>query len=112
MTGKPSILDRRPHLIPCAIAAVMLLLAIRSWPYAYYQCLRVVVCAVAVFVVYKSMGWRISWPVFVFVPIAIMFNPLVPLHLSRPTWQGVDIAACAAFTVVSLLIEKPIRVGK
>jgi len=50
-----SVLQKRPHLIPAIIAALILLGALAPWPYGYYQLLRFVVCSVAVYMVNKSV---------------------------------------------------------
>ena len=48
-------LKKRPHLIPAVIAAIMLLLALASWPCGYYQLLRFVVCGIAGYIVVLSI---------------------------------------------------------
>lgn len=69
------------------LAGIMLLLAIPSiWPYSYYQILRWVVAIVAGYNAYlayesKQNGW-----VFIMVAIAILFNPIAPVHLEKSTW--------------------------
>ena len=89
--------SKRPHLVPSVIAALMLLAAMGSWPYGYYLMLRWVVCAAAVFVAYQ--GWRLkrSWAAWGFGFLAALFNPLVPVHLNRPAWRVIDLAAAVAF---------------
>ncbi len=79
------------------VAGVMLLLALGSWEYSYYQILRVVVCGASVFLAwhlfdFKQTGW--AW---VFVVTGILFNPIAPIYLERETWQMIDFAAAILF---------------
>lgn len=34
--------------------------------------------------------------------LALVFNPLVPLHLTRPIWQIIDVIAALVFTARAL----------
>jgi len=104
-------LVRRPHLIPTSIAAAMLLAAVGEWPYAYYQFMRWAVCAAAVFVAYKGWTFKRAWAVWVFCFVAILFNPLVPFHIKRDTWQVIDLAAAAAFVMTILGMSRPALSG-
>jgi len=78
----------------------MLLLAIPSiWPYSYYQILRWVVSASAVYVAYvahknNKTGWL--WPMII---VAIVFNPLWPIYLSKGTWSILDFIVAVLFIV-------------
>lgn len=100
-------LVRRPHLIPAAIAAVMLLLAVCKWPYAYYQIMRWVVSAAGVFVAWKGWTFKQTWAIWAFGFIAVLFNPLVPFHINRNTWQVLDMLAAAAFITVTVALIRP-----
>ena len=94
--------------IASGIAILMLLLAIPSgaWPYGYYILLRWVVTGVAVFVWWiaselERKGW--SW---VMIGIAILFNPLIPIHLDKETWIVIDFIIAALF-LISVFKIKP-----
>lgn len=76
------------------IAALAALLAVASLPYGYYVLLRWVVCPVAAYTALQAAklpakGW--SW---VFGVLALVFNPILPVHLTREVWPVVDLAAC------------------
>ncbi len=83
--------------LPRLFAAAMLLGALGEHPYSYYQFLRLIVCAVACYVGYWSeiTGYR-AW-LYVFGGIAVLFNPLIPIHLSRSTWQPIDVITALLF---------------
>ncbi len=78
---------------------VFLLGAIGTWPYAYYQLLRWVVCGVGAYSAYMAhKSGRTSWA-WVFGVIAVLFNPIVPFYLARNTWQVLDLAAAVPFLI-------------
>ena len=103
-----SLLQKTPHLIPAIIAAVMLLGALADWPYAYYQLLRFVTCGVAVYIAYTAYTWQKMWAVWLFGFIAVLFNPLTPIHFSRELWQSVDIICAVLFAVIAFILKKPL----
>jgi hypothetical protein len=87
----------RPHAIPAASASVLLLVALGHHPYGYYTFLRwaVTIAAVVVAVVaWRSDSPWVTWP---FIAIAILFNPIAPVYMTRHSWQPVDIVCAIAF---------------
>jgi len=102
-------LKRRPHAPLAMIAAVMLLVAFGHWPYAYYKVLRWVSCAAAVWVMWQCWDWQISWATGLFGLVAILFNPLAPIHLDRMTWQVLDAIAAGLFVLSAVLLKEPPR---
>lgn len=101
------LLQKRPHLIPAIIAALMLLGALGRWPYGYYQLLRWVTCAAAVFVAFVAYDWQKKWATVLFGFIAVLFNPLIPIHLTRELWQPTDIICAFVFGASCLFLKKP-----
>lgn len=76
---------------------IFLLGALGSWPYAYYQLLRWVVCGVGAYTAYMAYeSGRTSWA-WVFGVIAVLFNPIVPFYFARDTWQVLDLVAAIPF---------------
>ena len=73
----------RPHAIPAVAAALLLLVALGHHPYGYYTFLRwaVTVAAIAV----ASAAWKsgLQWVTWPFVAIAILFNPIAPIYMTR-----------------------------
>ena len=107
MAAARDFLVRRPHLMPAAIAALMLLAAVGEWPYAYYQFTRWVVCVAAVFVAWKGWTFKQTWALWAFGIAAVLFNPLVPFHIKRDTWQVIDLLAAAMFVVGVVVLRRP-----
>ena len=99
-------LQRRPHLIPFIVAAVVLLAALRDWPYSYYQLLRFIVCGVSVYISFIAYSWKKLWATWLFGIIAVLFNPVAPIHLSRDLWQLIDVICTSLFVVFGLILKK------
>lgn len=89
---------RRPQIVPDLVAAGMVLAATATLPYGYYTALRWVVTIAALitaFVAFTSghPGWVLAgW---LYVGLAILFNPFQPVGLARSTWLWIDLAAGA-----------------
>jgi len=99
-------LENRPHLIPAVIAAIALLGALAPWPYGYYQLLRFVVCGVAIYIAYMAYNWKKIWAMWLFGFIALLFNPLIPIYLSREIWQVIDVICAVLFIVIIFTLKK------
>lgn len=91
------------------IAAVLLFAALGRDTNDYYTILRCVargVCGYTAFqaVQNKKFGW-----LFVFVMVAIVLNPITPLHLKRETWAFVDVTTAVLFllSIAIMDIRKP-----
>lgn len=91
------------------LPAAMLLLALAPLPYGYYTFLRLVVTVGAV-----GLGWieyqqshRLTVWVVLFGLIALLFNPLIPVHLNREAWAVVDIIGAIVFVAYWWLKRLP-----
>jgi hypothetical protein len=69
----------------------MLFGAVAEWPYGYYTILRWITCITSIIVVLQAFEKNIDWAKVVFIVIAILFNPLAPIYLSRSIWISLDI---------------------
>lgn len=98
---------KQPHLIPAIIATIILLGALADWPYGYYQLLRLVTCGIAIYIAYTAYAWKKIWVVWLFGFIALLFNPLIPIHLSRELWQPINVICALLFAVVAFALQKP-----
>lgn len=101
-------MQNRPHIVPAVIAAIMLCVAIFPLPYGYYQWLRWIICGISIFIALQSFSWGKIWPLWFFIPIAILFNPLFPIHLSKEVWQPIDVGCALLFALSVLLLKAPI----
>ena len=99
----------RPHFTPCVIAGVMSLLALADWPYGYYQLLRLVVTATAVYVVVLAVKSKQMWAVWTYCLVALTFNPVVPLHLARGVWSVLNVVAALTLLAAVLAVRLPFK---
>ena len=91
------------------VPAIMLIAALASWPYGYYTFLRLVVCACAALIAFKEYQYEGSqgsmWMIG-FGGIALLFNPLIPVHLTRDIWAVIDVAVALVFGGHAFVIYK------
>ena len=75
------------------ILSLLLLVAVLPMPYNYYQILRVVVSVGVIYLL--AMNWAAldSLTSGAFIVIAIVFNPVAPIYLSKGTWIILDLMA-------------------
>jgi len=99
-------------VIPSLISVVMLALAIpEGWPYGYYTLLRFVVCASAIFIAYTAFELeKIKWT-FLMGFIALLFNPLIPIYLTKGIWVVIDVVTAILF-VIAIFIVRNKKYGK
>ena len=88
-------------------SAAMLFGALSDQEYEYYTFLRWVTCFAAVLVALLGLQWGHLWATGVFVFVAILFNPFVPIDLSRSIWRPIDIGAAVLFLLAVPLIKVP-----
>jgi len=85
------------------VAALMLCLAvIPMWPCGYYTFLRLTVCGVAAYAAFKlKSNSSLSGHFIPLVLVAILFNPLIPVHMGRQMWLPVDLGGAVYFLMLS-----------
>lgn len=83
--------------ISVVIAAILLVLALASWPYGYYIFLRWTVAVAAGLLAYTAYTLQKTAWVVIGVTLLILWNPIAPVHLDRSTWSVLDIVAAVLF---------------
>jgi hypothetical protein len=89
------------------VAILMLLLAIPSglWPYGYYQILRWIISGTALFIAYIAYHLaRQAW-IWIMAIIAILFNPIASIYLSKETWVSIDLITSIIFLISIFKIQ-------
>lgn len=74
-------------------------------PYGYFQILRWVVCGVCSYRAYFAYAQEKNIWMWVLGCSAVLFNPLIPIHLDREVWVIIDVLM-AACLIASLKIKK------
>ena len=76
------------------IIAIMLFLGVLPLPIEYYDILRVVVSIAALINIFRGN--------YIFIPILVLFNPILPVYLySKPLWVIIDIVSGMFFWAAS-----------
>lgn len=68
-------------------------------PYVYFQILRWSVCISAILWAWDALGKNMKVTIGVFCTIAVLFNPIAPIYLSRETWVIIDGAVGGIFLI-------------
>jgi hypothetical protein len=88
--------------IALVIASVLLLFALLDgWPYEFFTILRFVVCGSSTYVAwlsYKDGQENWTW---ILGAIALLFNPFLPIYLTREIWVVID-SATAVLLIVAI----------
>lgn len=106
------------------LVALLLLLPVGAFflnetiPYDFFTVLRFVVCAYFVWmafdavkkhynqlIIFKLIKLKPQEFQFICFGIAILFNPLIPIHLDKEIWLFID-ALLAAFLIEHHIVEK------
>lgn len=87
------------------ITAAMLLWALARHPIGYYTVVRLLTAGVCLYAAYlaaqdNQTGWA-----FIFGGMVILFQPLIPLRMTRQTWNYIDVIA-ALFLIASIAFFK------
>lgn len=110
-SDKKPVLDRRMADFALWTCVAMLLLALPAgWPYGYYTLLRWVVCLTTGYLAHEGykQGRRKS-PVLLGA-IALLFNPIVPVHMSKSDWASADLIV-AVVLIFYALRGKAVHLG-
>jgi len=82
--------------LPIYFVIVLLVLAATPLPYGFYTLIRIIVClfmAWAAVIFFKKEVETLPW---IFIALAVLFNPIIPVYLSKEIWVVIDLG-CAGF---------------
>ena len=84
------------------LTSLLFLIALADLPYWYYTLLKLATCAVCAYSAAKTKREWIRW---IFGVLAVLYNPVLPVHLDdKEVWTAVNIAT-AAFMWLTLYLE-------
>ncbi len=92
------------------ILAILLFLCLLDMPYGYYQFVRFVSFAVFGYFAYIANQKDNKTEAFVFVALALLFQPFVKIALGRTLWNLVDVVVGIGL-VLSVFFE-PVKKNK
>ena len=83
--------------------AAILFLAILPLPYMYYEVLRVVICLGTIYMLISSWAMLDNSAKTILIIIAFLFNPFLPIYLSKMVWVVVDLVV--GFYMLNLKLD-------
>jgi hypothetical protein len=88
--------------VAAVLVALFQLKALGDNPYDYYVNLRWITLAIAAFGAYATFHFEhLGWTL-LFFGVALVYSPLIPVHLARSTWAPLNIATAICFVVASV----------
>ena len=92
------------------VAAGLLFWALARHRYDYYVLLRWITFAAAAYSAFLAKAQTKALWALILAAVAVLFNPIVPVHLRRDTWSFVDVAtAVLLITSIAAVRERSQR---
>lgn len=73
--------------------------------YAYYQLMNWIVVGAALVTAWQAYRAKKDWVVWLFILVAVIFNPLAPLYFSADVWRIADIVAALLLVLSFYLVR-------
>ena len=88
--------------IAIIISVIFLFLALlEGWPYGFFTLLRLVVFGTTAYLTWLAYRSEKQAWIWIFCFLALVFNPVIPLHLGRDLWIAIDLLV-AVFLLISI----------
>lgn len=107
MTSYPTATFTRPGLAPSIIAAIVLVAGSALVGSEGFIWIRYPVSILAIIVCVFAVQARKPWWILVLAPIAISWNPVVPIPFEGIIWQAAQFVAALAFVLVGVRVKVP-----
>ncbi len=107
----------KAHLLPSAlifkaanvVAVCMLISTIYNHPYDYYVVLRFVVSPVMAIGAFQAYALQKPGWLWLLAIMALLFNPIIPVHLTRHTWMPINIFCACLLVAVAFNLNQSIN---
>ena len=91
------------------LPTILLIVALFPMPYAYYQIMRWLLCGYSCFVIWdlhkqNKNSFQVTKGVFMLM--AILYNPISPIHLARDSWLVINVISGLVWGFYFLKIER------
>jgi uncharacterized membrane protein len=93
-------------IIARLIASGTLIWALSEHEYTYLMILRWIVCGVAIYCTFLANNQKNKDWTWIFGGIAVLFNPIIPIHLNRKIWNAIDIIVAVIFLISIFIVKK------
>lgn len=79
--------------------SILLLIAISKMPYGYYTFLRIIVTGYSVFLVWHFYKKNVEFWMYLFIGIAVLFNPFIIVSFPKNIWATIDLVTAILFLI-------------
>lgn len=97
--------------VAAVVGAFLALIAITNLPYGYYTFARIAITAISVILIVFSVRAGVGGWLFGLIPVAILWNPIIPVYLSRGAWLPLDLLATAFFLCFAIFTRTSFGTG-
>lgn len=108
------LISLRHHSTLWLVPVALLVVALLPWPYGFYNFLRLGICVVSLGLTYAQ--WKhddaVSGWVVAFGAIALLYNPLLPVYLTREIWSVLNIVTAGLFIWHFWIIRQMVRASR
>jgi hypothetical protein len=80
----------------------LLLFAMGSLPYGYYQFLRIAITIIASVNAFHFFKSENKIPFILFLAIAILYNPILPIYLTKSIWIPINLISGLFFGAIAI----------
>ncbi|MBO9577764.1 MAG: hypothetical protein J7480_03220 [Microbacteriaceae bacterium] len=98
---------QRNALAPGLLAALVCLVAAFLTGWEGNMVFRYAIAILAVICAWFAIQARRWWWLAVYVPIIVVWNPVLPFQFSGPVWMAGHIVAGAGFLIAGMLLKSP-----
>ncbi len=88
--------------------AILLFLCLADMPYGYYQFVRLIAMLAFAYLAFQSSKEQKHNEMFIFIGLAILFQPLIKISLGRILWNVVDVIVGIAL-IISIISTKKVN---
>ncbi len=88
------------------LISFLLLLAVFGLPYAFYIFLRIIVFTSMIFFIFTEYKTIDKWITFIYVILAVLFNPIIPVYLTKEIWFYIDILSAISILIIVIVSWK------
>ena len=88
------------------LLALLLLLCLADMPYGFYQLVRFVAMIGFVWLAWQANGSGKNSEAFIYIALALLFQPLIKISLGRALWNFIDVVVGVGLLISILAISK------
>lgn len=86
------------------LLSILLLICLLKMPYGYYQLIRIIATVTFLYLAYLGKKKGENNTVFIFIGLALLFQPFLKISLGREIWNIVDVIV-ATYLLLNVFIK-------